>query len=76
MHRTSEAAPREAIAAMELFSILTVTFHVLYVFFVLGHDRRPVPHFNVTSHPTSSWIVQQLRDAFLYELATKFLIFR
>jgi putative transposase len=53
-----------AIAAMDFFSVPTVTFGVLYVFFVIGHDRRRILHFNVTRHPTSTWIVQQLRDAF------------
>ena len=60
---------------MDFFSVPTVTFHVLYVFFILGHDRRRVLHFNVTHHPTSAWIVQQLREAFRYGLTSKFLIF-
>src|SRR2546430_5925660 len=65
---------REAIAAMDFFSVPTVTFNVLYVFFIIGHDRRRILHFNVTRHPTSAWIVQQLREAFPYEPPTKFLI--
>jgi len=48
---------------------------VLYCFFVIAHDRRRVLHFNVTKHPTSLWIVQQLREAFPFELAPRFLIF-
>jgi putative transposase len=63
---------REAIAAMDFFSVLTVTSNVLYVFFIIGHDRRRILHFNVTRHPTSVWIVQQLREAFPYEPARKF----
>ena len=65
---------REAIAAMDFFSVPTVRFNVLYVFFIIGHDRRRILHFNVTRHPTSVWIVQQLREAFPYEPATRFLI--
>jgi transposase InsO family protein len=65
---------REAIAAMDFFSVPTLTFNVLYCFFVLGHDRRRILHFNVTRHPTSAWIVQQLREAFPYEAAAKFLL--
>ena len=65
---------REAIAAMDFFSVPTVTFNVLYVFFIIGHDRRRILHFNVTRHPTSAWIVQQLREAFPYEPVIKFLI--
>ena len=65
---------REAIAAMDFFSVPTVTFNVLYVFFIIGHDRRRILHLNVTRHPTSAWIVQQLREAFPYEPVTRFLI--
>jgi hypothetical protein len=45
------------------------------VFFVIAHDRRRILHFNVTKHPTSLWIVQQLREAFPFELAPRFLNF-
>ena len=50
---------REAIAAMDFFSVPTLTFGVLYGFFVIAHDRRRIIYFNVTKHPTSTWIVQQ-----------------
>jgi putative transposase len=65
---------REAIAAMDFFTVPTVTFSVLYCFFIIGYDRRRILHFHVTRHPTSSWIGQQLRDAFPYQLAPQFLI--
>ena len=66
---------REAIAAMDFFTVPTLTFCVLYCFFVIGHDRRRVLHFNVTRHPSSGWIVQQLREAFPEQAAPRFLIF-
>jgi len=66
---------REAIAAMDFFTVPTVTFSVLYCFFVISHDRRRILHFNVTKHPASLWIVQQLREAFPFESAPRFLIF-
>jgi hypothetical protein len=66
---------REAIAAMDFFAVPTISFGVLYSLFVISHDRRRILHFNVTGHPTSSWIVQQLREAFPFELAPRFLIF-
>ena len=66
---------REAIAAMDFFTVPTVTFSLLYCFFIIGHDRRRILHFNVTRHPTSTWIAQQLREAFPYQSAPKFLIF-
>jgi putative transposase len=66
---------RELIAGMDFFTVPTLTFGVLYCFFVIGHDRRRVLHFSVTRHPTSTWIVQQLREAFPYQRAPQFLIF-
>ena len=66
---------REALAAMDFFTVPTITFGVLYCFFVISHDRRRILHFNVTRHPTSAWIVQQLREAFPYESAPRFLLF-
>src|SRR5664280_2870224 len=65
---------REAIAAMDFFTVPTLTFGVLYCFFIIGHDRRRILHFNVTHHPTSIWIVQQLREAFPYDSAPRFLL--
>jgi putative transposase len=41
---------------------------VCFTVFPYWHDRR------VTRHPTSAWIVQQLREAFPYEPPVKFLI--
>jgi putative transposase len=66
---------REAIAAMDFFTVPSVSFRLLYCFFVISHDRRRILHFNVTRHPTSSWVIQQLREAFPFEAAPKFLIF-
>jgi putative transposase len=66
---------REAIAAMDFFTVPSVTFGVLYCLFLIGHDRRRILHLNVTPHPTSAWIIQQLREAFPYNLAPRFLIF-
>jgi len=66
---------REAIVAMDFFTAPTIRFDLLYCFFVISHGRRRVLHFNVTRHPTGSWIVQQLREAFPYQSASRFLIF-
>jgi len=54
----------EVIAAMDFFTVPTVTFRVLYCFVVIEHGRRKILHCNVTQHPTAEWIVQQLREAF------------
>src|SRR3984893_12489386 len=67
---------REAIAAMDFFTVPTITFGVLCCcFFVISHDRRRILHCNVTNHPTRLWTVQQLREAFPFESAPRFLIF-
>jgi transposase InsO family protein len=66
---------REAIAAMDFFTVPTLTFGVLYCFFVIAHDRRRILHCNVTKHPTSEWVIQQLRESFPYDSAPGYLIF-
>jgi hypothetical protein len=55
---------RDVITAMDFFAVPTLTFRVLYCFFVIEHDRRRILHFNVTEHSTGPWIVRQLREAF------------
>ena len=55
---------REVIVAFDFFTVPTVTFQLLYCFFVIAHGRRKILHFNVTRHPTADWVVQQLREAF------------
>ena len=37
---------REAIAAMDFFTVPTVTFGILYCFFIISHDRRRIVHHN------------------------------
>jgi transposase InsO family protein len=66
---------REAIAAMDFFTVPTLTFGVLYCFFVIGHDRRRILRLNVTRNPNALWIVQQMREAWPYTPAHKFLLF-
>lgn len=65
---------REAIAAMDFFTVPTLTFGVLYCFFVIAHDRRRILRCNVTRYPTGAWVSQQLREAFPYDSAPRFLI--
>jgi hypothetical protein len=54
---------REVIAAFDFFTVASLTVRTLYCFFVIEHRRRRALHFHVTQHPTSEWIVQQLREA-------------
>jgi transposase InsO family protein len=62
-------------AAMDLFVVPTATFRLLYGFFVIGHGRRRIFHFNATLHPTAAWVVQQLREAFPENTAPRHLLF-
>ena len=66
---------KDAIAAMDFFTVPTVCLRVLYGFFVIEHGRRHVLHFKATFNPTAAWIAQQLREAFPYDAAPKHLIF-
>ncbi len=66
---------REAVAAMDFFTVPTVTFRVLYVWFVIHHDRRRIVHCNVTDHPTALWMIQQLRESFPCDNAPSYLVF-
>jgi len=60
---------------MDFFTVPTLTFGVLYCFFVIGHDRRKILRFNVTRSPNALWIAQQLREAWPYVPAHRFLLF-
>jgi hypothetical protein len=66
---------KEAIAAMDFFTVPTAALKGLYVFFVIEHGRRRVLHLNATFNPTAAWVIQQLREAFPYHTAPKYLIF-
>ena len=66
---------REAIAAMDFFTVPTLAFDVLYCFFVISHDRRNILHCSVTIHPSCAWVCQQLREAFPDSSAPGYLIF-
>jgi transposase InsO family protein len=66
---------REVMAAFDFFTVPTVTFRVLYCFFVIEHERRKILDFNVTPHPTAEWIVQQLREAFPEPCRHRYVIF-
>ena len=66
---------REAIAAMDFFTVPTLNFGMLYGFFVISHGSRRILHCNVTRHPTSAWVSQQLRETFPDDSAPRYLIF-
>ena len=62
------------LVAIDFFTVPSATFHVLFVFIVLAHDRRRVLHFNVTEHPTAEWTAQQIVEAFPWDTAPRYLL--
>jgi transposase InsO family protein len=62
------------IVACDFCVVVTATFRLLYVFVVMEHTTRRIPHANVTAHPTASWTLQQLRDAMPSDHGYRFLI--
>ena len=62
------------LVAIDFFTVPSATFHVLFVFIVLGHERRRVLHFNVTEHPTAEWTAQQIVEAFPWDSAPRYLL--
>jgi putative transposase len=66
---------KHGITAMDFFVVPTVTFRLLYVWFVIDHARRRIIHFNTTTNPTATWVSQQLREAFPNDSSPHYLIF-
>lgn len=62
------------ICACDFFVVPTLTFGLLYVFVALSHERRRIDRVNVTQRPTAEWTGQQLREAFPWDTAPKYLI--
>ena len=66
---------RHDITAMDFLVVPTARFRLLYAWFVIGHGRREIIHFGVTARPTSSWVMQQLRETFPDDTSPRFLIY-
>jgi len=64
----------QSLVSVDFFTVPTVRFESLYVFLVLAHERRRIVHFAVTAHPTTEWTAQQLREAFPWETAPRYLL--
>jgi transposase InsO family protein len=60
--------------AIDFAVVPTVTFGILYVFFVLSLERRRILHFNVTRHPTAEWTAQQIVESCPFDLPGRYLI--
>jgi hypothetical protein len=59
----------EAIAAIDMCVVPTVSFDRLFAFLVLGHGRRQLLWLEVTRHPTAEWLARQITEAFPWTLA-------
>ena len=64
----------QAIAAIDLCVVPTLTFERLFAFLVLGHGRRQLLWFEVTRHPTAEWLARQITEAFPWASAPTFLL--
>jgi transposase InsO family protein len=64
----------DAIAAIDLCVVPTLTFECLFAFLVLGHGRRQLLWFAVTRHPTAEWLARQLVEAFPWGTAPTYLV--
>jgi transposase InsO family protein len=64
----------EAIAAIDLCVVPTLTFDRLFAFLVLGHGRRQLLWFEVTRHPTAEWLARQITEAFPWASAPAYLV--
>jgi transposase InsO family protein len=62
------------LVSVDFFTVPTIRFQILYIFWVLSHDRRRILHFAVTAHPTAEWIAHQLREAFPWDSAPRYLL--
>ena len=64
----------EAIAAIDMCVVPTVTFELLFAFLVVGHGRRHLLWFEVTRRPTAEWLARQITEAFLWASAPTYLV--
>jgi transposase InsO family protein len=64
----------KGIVAVDLFTVPTIRFQVLYVFVVVALERRRLVFANVTTNPTALWLGQQTINAFPWNTAPRFMI--
>ena len=62
------------IMAAAFFVVPTATGRLLFVLVMLAHARRRIVHIAVTDHPTAAWTGQQLREAFPWDEAPRYVV--
>jgi len=64
----------KTMVSVDFFVVPTIRFRILYGFLVLAHGRRRIVHFAVTAHPTAEWTARQMREAFPWDTAPRYLL--
>ena len=62
------------IVAADFFVVPAETYRFLFVLVLLAHDRRRIRHVAVAAHPTAAWTAQQVREAFPWDEAPRYLL--
>jgi hypothetical protein len=64
----------QGIAAIDMFVVASVSFRLLYVMIILGHDRRKIIRTAITEHPTAAWLSRQVTEAFPWDTSPRYLL--
>ena len=64
----------QAIAAIDMCVVPTLSFDRLFAFLVLGHGRRQLLWFEVTGYPTAKWLARQITEAFPWTSTPAYLL--
>ena len=73
-HSKGALSHADAIAAIDMVVVPTVSFDRLFAFLVVGHGRRELLWIEVTRHPTAAWLAQQITEAFPWTSAPTYLV--
>ena len=65
---------KDAVAAVDLFTVPTASFKLLYGIAILHLGSRKLVWTNATYHPTADWIANQVSQAFPWETAPEYLV--
>jgi len=66
---------KDDIAAMDSFTVPTASLRLLWASSSSSTAGAIILNFTATFHPTSTWVMQQLREAFPYDTAPRYLVF-
>jgi transposase InsO family protein len=72
--KTFISSHKDAVAAVDLFTVPTSSFKILYGIAILHLGSRKLVWTNATYHPTAEWIANQVSQAFPWETAPQYLV--